>query len=1035
MADTGIIGVGQGAFPNAPPINLPSLPDETPSNQSVPLKITVRPEQVQVADNSKSDDWFGTSVIPTEALETGSPPPTKTSSEPKSQTDWFSSSVIPTEAIESGDAPNPEVGIADDVGKTMLGQTLPMAAVAPLGMVTYPLSMAQHASDYLGAGAANLVKSALGKPTEKYEPEPDWIATPATMLNDVADATGHPLYQPQTTAGKYTDTIGQFLLGGGWMGATSKAKSVGEMASNVGKTIVPSVLGGVTSETSGQITQGTQLEEPARILGAAIGAHSPKVISKGTGPLTGGGRRNIAISNIMENSQNPDELNQAIQSRSQQLPPPSGPTSDIVPQQQQTLAELAPGDQNLAAYQQKVLGAAHSVGGQDFANQINDLNTARHEANDNFTRAMNTGDPNDVGKLFTSHIDQLNQENDTLEHAQKNISAGIEPNAGLSDLGSQATSQFEAGRAAAKEAEDKAWQELEPYKQIPSDPTLIGETVNENINQIDHLAGDELHPREQALYNTVDAWGNDMQPFGRITSFARNLNDAISEVGRQQGFKSAPVQRLMNLKNSVKNTVSGKVGEIHAAEQHLVNEGRMLPEETLFNSLSDQTNGWLAKRKTATARGNSSVGPGGYSSGRSQTIRDPSRTEVPKDGIPRGTEGNQGLPRSGELALTPQEAFSKANKSTKERAETFDNPKVLKSAFGKTNNEYTLSEGQRALKFFQPGEGGAKAVQEATKSGVSKEIISDVALNKLRKDGVLATDGTIDTAKLDRWVTRHQSAISELPELEKTLRKTGAIQDKLATQAENNRLLKSTFDKSAAAKFLGNEKPEQVVGKILRGDKPEASIDDVLARIGNNKAAIDGLKSATLDHLNEKFSGSDQNLRKSQSYKQYLQDNRAALVKLIGAPSHAMLLRMVNQDIDALKVGTGAKAKGYKPEHEKTSLLHELREVGGPEAEAALIGAGAEHVADFIKNHPVGVTVASMVWLSKIMKAAGLRKIADLKTQIVLHPEKFASAFAEFQKKKDIPVLLKRNFSSSLMKTLPQAEAVNEEREKKLNSN
>lgn len=84
-------------------------------------------------------------------------------------------------------------------------------------------------------------------------------------------AFGQP-YQPQTTAGDYANTIGQFAP------AALMPGSIPARAANV---LVPAIA----SETAGQITKGTTAEPYARIIAGAAGALVPGAIGRAITPL------------------------------------------------------------------------------------------------------------------------------------------------------------------------------------------------------------------------------------------------------------------------------------------------------------------------------------------------------------------------------------------------------------------------------------------------------------------------------------------------------------------------------------------------------------------------------------------------------------------------------------------------------------------------------------------------------------------------------------------------------------------------------
>lgn len=91
------------------------------------------------------------------------------------------------------------------------------------------------------------------------------VVSPDTVLPNYSDAKGAvekytgKFYEPQTTAGKYARTIGEFLPGG-----TTGAGLVSRAA----RVAVPAIA----SETAGQMTEGTELEPWAR-LAAGVGAY------------------------------------------------------------------------------------------------------------------------------------------------------------------------------------------------------------------------------------------------------------------------------------------------------------------------------------------------------------------------------------------------------------------------------------------------------------------------------------------------------------------------------------------------------------------------------------------------------------------------------------------------------------------------------------------------------------------------------------------------------------------------------------------
>jgi len=103
------------------------------------------------------------------------------------------------------------------------------------------------------------------------------------LLSETEKATG-AFYQPKTTAGQYAQTIGEFapaVIGGPETLATKFATRVAAPA--------------ISSETAGQLTQGTPLEPFARVGGAIAGAGLPGVLSRAVSPATISPERQAAV--------------------------------------------------------------------------------------------------------------------------------------------------------------------------------------------------------------------------------------------------------------------------------------------------------------------------------------------------------------------------------------------------------------------------------------------------------------------------------------------------------------------------------------------------------------------------------------------------------------------------------------------------------------------------------------------------------------------------------------------------------------------
>lgn len=126
----------------------------------------------------------------------------------------------------------------------------------------------------------------------------------SSALTKGFEAAAGPMYEPQTTAGQYAQTIGEFVptLATGGAGAAGEAASaapavgrtiaakvadlVATTATGTGSAVAKAVLPGAGSELAGQYTQGTAAEPYARAIGALAGGGLNSAVSRAVTPMS-----------------------------------------------------------------------------------------------------------------------------------------------------------------------------------------------------------------------------------------------------------------------------------------------------------------------------------------------------------------------------------------------------------------------------------------------------------------------------------------------------------------------------------------------------------------------------------------------------------------------------------------------------------------------------------------------------------------------------------------------------------------------------
>jgi hypothetical protein len=130
------------------------------------------------------------------------------------------------------------------------------------------------------ATRARIAEARAGSPAEKID-SAIYSGQDAArgVMNDY-------LHKPETTAGKYAETVGEFMAPGGLPSKAARtaptlARKGLEYALDLGRN---AVVPAVTSETAGQLTEGTSYEPVARLIGAIMGNTATGLASAANAP-------------------------------------------------------------------------------------------------------------------------------------------------------------------------------------------------------------------------------------------------------------------------------------------------------------------------------------------------------------------------------------------------------------------------------------------------------------------------------------------------------------------------------------------------------------------------------------------------------------------------------------------------------------------------------------------------------------------------------------------------------------------------------
>jgi hypothetical protein len=175
-------------------------------------------------------------------------------------------------APTSTPAAGPPVNTAADIAKSA-GIGLAKGGIGVVALPGALESLARRGLNWMSPGSVS-DKTVLKTPQD---------------VQDILEKYTGPFYHPQTTAGKYAETIGEFapVAAGGGGGFGARALNV--------------LFPAVTSETAGELTEGTPYETIARLAGGLVGGHVPTIGGRIISPIPQNPALRDAVANMDAN--------------------------------------------------------------------------------------------------------------------------------------------------------------------------------------------------------------------------------------------------------------------------------------------------------------------------------------------------------------------------------------------------------------------------------------------------------------------------------------------------------------------------------------------------------------------------------------------------------------------------------------------------------------------------------------------------------------------------------------------------------------
>lgn len=175
--------------------------------------------------------------------------------------------------LRAGAGAPSKMGVGEDIARsaaTGLGE----GVTGTVGLLGDVQSLADSFGTWVG--------DKLGLPQLPPEVQAGFQAARAPTTVDIESATGFDQmkHTPETTAGEYARTAGQFIPAMAAGGAVQAGPGVVRRLAGAATGTLAGTGAGLGSEAAGQMTEGTPLETPARLAGGIVGGMGANVLTR-----------------------------------------------------------------------------------------------------------------------------------------------------------------------------------------------------------------------------------------------------------------------------------------------------------------------------------------------------------------------------------------------------------------------------------------------------------------------------------------------------------------------------------------------------------------------------------------------------------------------------------------------------------------------------------------------------------------------------------------------------------------------------------
>jgi hypothetical protein len=713
------------------------------------------------------------------------------------------------------------------------------------------------------------------------------LPTGEDIAQPILEKTGE--YKPESGPGQAGMAGARAAVGmlapGAWMRGT-KAVNEAKPAMTVGKEALKGGMAalpvGALAGTVGDVT--TQLTgEPiaGMITGSVAPIVAPKLIPGGslfdTTFRSGKGSKTaqrLADERLRNIASDPEKA----------LADTTFQPSELTPGGPRTLAEVT-GDVGIAQGQK-----AAETSSPRFKTEMDEMRAEQNKARAAALRSMSPENANamaptqvleaNLADIIARHDAEVARLTQEAQAKARNVPEGMTPEA----VGEQLRNSI----AAAEDAADAAVSAL--YKSIDKEGLKVVSTSMRDV-------ADSISSRVKAAKNQRQMSGeeaeifrkareaSDVENFSDLHDLEKRITNEVRRNKRSPEGDPATISRLNELKTAIRDVMNNSADYQAAYERGLMERGELAPKDATAARVQREAQEIIARMQ-----------------GR----------ELPPEAAP---------PEMPTMTPEQYQKWMEAKQAHGEQAQTYEQGPVGQilenTGF---NTQYKIPASGIPKIAFSAGDKGYTNAQAFLKAANGDPLaiaaLKDAAMMRLRE--AMGKSDTLDPKALDSWKQKHANALRALDEVapgfssqfDDAASATAALNKTEGAVAKFQKELKL----APAAKLLGLTSIDEVaprVGAMLESGPTE--INSVLRSVGNNPAAIDGLRKAGAEYMARNFVNASiqagENTVSGWKLGSFLRDNSAALEALYG-PDQMKTMRLIAADLRAAEeAATNMRAK------------------------------------------------------------------------------------------------------------------------------